>query len=110
MIENKLIIIMTTFGEINKKLSERLYLHYDYLADVDIGDYTFTNVEKIGEFIYKYTNEKNPNTVLIFNDDRQAIQLYELIGDKVKITVWRRGKNYAKTFPKKEIGNLFNNG
>ena len=91
---------MTTFGEINKKLSEKLYVHYDYLADIDIGDYKFTNVYKIDEFIYKYINEKNPNVILIFNDDRQAIQLYELIGNEVKITVWRRGKNYSGIFPK----------
>ena len=104
---------MTTLKEISENLN--IDKEYDFppnMMDIDIGDYTFTDVKQYDKdgFVYLYSNKDNPRVKLIFNEDRMAVVLYELQDDNntVKATSWRLGKIFINTFKKDELYNIFN--
>lgn len=104
---------MTTLKEISHKLN--IDKEYDFppnMMEIDIGDYTFTDVKQYDKdgFLYLYSNKDNPKVKLLFNEDRMAVVLYELQDDEVtvKATSWRLGKIFNKTFKKEELYNIFN--
>ncbi|MBE6486922.1 MAG: hypothetical protein E7Z85_08800 [Methanosphaera stadtmanae] len=99
---------MTTLKEISENL--KIDQEYDFprnMMDIDIGDYTFTDVKQHDSegFLYLYTNKDNPRVKLLFNEDRMAVVLYELEDDDitVKATSWRLGKIFTRTFKKDEL-------
>lgn len=99
---------MTTLKEISNKLN--IPQEYDFppnMMELDIGDYTFTDVKQHDKdgFLYLYSNKNNPKVKLLFNEDRMAVVLYELQDDNenVKVTSWRMGKKFQKTFKKSEL-------
>lgn len=92
-------IILTTLKDISDKLN--ISQEYDFprnMMDLDIGDYTFTDVKQHDPdgFLYLYSNKDNPRVKLLFNEDRMAVVLYELQDDDVSVnaTSWRLGKKF----------------
>ena len=103
---------MTTLKDISENLNKDP--EYDFppnMMDIDIGDYTFTDVKQYDPdgFLYLYSNKDNPKVKLLFNEDRMAVVLYELQDDEVtvKATSWRLGKIFTKTFKKDELYHIF---
>lgn len=92
-----------------KDLSIKLNLPYedDFIGiqnDIDIGDFTFTEYKRISRHIVRFTNNNNPNIVLINNRNAIAIVLYQLNeNDIVDVTSWRRGVVLHKKIPKRRI-------
>ena len=101
---------MTTVKEIDK-LNEDLETYFPpNLMDIDIGDYTFTEVRQLDQegFLYLYSNPEEPNVKLLFNEDRMAIIRYILRDDEmVETTSWRMGKTFHKKFSKEELNHIF---
>lgn len=103
---------MTTLKEISDKLN--IPQEYDFppnMMDLDIGDYTFTDVKQHDPdgFLYLYSDKDNPRVKLLFNEDRMAVVLYELQDDDVtvKTTSWRMGRKFVGTFTKDELYHIF---
>ncbi len=65
--------------------------------DINIGNYTFTEVKQLDlkGFLYLYSNPKEPDVKLLFNEDRIDIIRYILQDDgMVDTTGWRMGKKF----------------
>ena len=102
---------MTTLKEISNKLNiPQEYDFFPNMMNIDIGNHTFTDVKQHDDegFLYLYSNKNNPKAKLLFNEDRQAVILYELLdNNKVKATTWRMGKKFEKNFDKSELNDIF---
>lgn len=96
---------MVVLKELSKKLD--LPPKSDFIGNqnkIDIGDFTFTDYEKIGNQLIKFTNKYNPNIILLNNRNAIAIVLYQLNdADIVDVTSWRSGRKLYKKIPKDRI-------
>lgn len=102
---------MTTLREISEKLNkDKDWDFFPNMMDIDIGDYTFTDVKQYDNegFVFLYSNKNNPKVKLFFNEDRQAVELSILEDDgMVKATTWRLGKKFTKKFPKEKYDDVY---
>lgn len=102
---------MTTLKQIADKLNNDLETSFPRdVLDIDIGDYTFTQVKPIDDegFVYLYTNPNNPNVKLLYNEDRQSFVRYILNDDgMVDMKSWRMGKTFEKRKAVGELSNIF---
>ena len=101
---------MTTIKEIDK-LNKDLKRDFPRnLMDIDIGDYTFTEVKQLDSegFLYLYSNPEEPDVKLLFNEDRMAVIRYILQDEgMVDATSWRMGKKFNRKFSKEELKHIF---
>lgn len=67
--------------------------------DLDIGDYTFTDMNKPDPFVWDFKSESNPNIKFRIHEDRMSFILYKKLEDgRVDVTSWRLGKKLHKIF------------
>ena len=73
-------------------------------VDIDIGDYTFTDLNKPDPFVWDFTNKSNPNIIFRVHEDRLSFILYKKLDDgRVDVTTWRLGKKLHKIFENSQI-------
>ena len=101
---------MTTLRELSKLKNDDSWNFPVDLLDIDIGDYSFTEVKETHLFIYLFTNKDEPNIALRYNDDRNCVLLYVLNDDDtVNVTSWVTGGYKAKMcLIKKGLKNYLN--
>ena len=67
--------------------------------DLDIGDYTFTDMNKPDPFVGDFTNKSNPDILFRIHEDRMSFILYKKLDDgRVDVTTWRLGEKFHKIF------------
>ncbi len=94
---------MTTLRELSKLKNDDSWNFPVDLLDIDIGDYSFTEVKETHLFIYLFTNKDEPNIALRYNDDRNCVLLYVLNDDDtVNVTSWVTGGYKAEDVLNKE--------
>lgn len=94
---------MTTLEEISKLNYDDSWNFSLDMLNIDIGNYTFTDVVETHPFIYLYTNKEKPNIALRYNQDRNCVLLYVLNEDNtVKVTSWCSGNNKRVDIVSKE--------
>lgn len=92
-----------------KELSEKLKLPQkdDFIGtqnEIDIGDFTFTDYERISRHIVRFINRNDPNIILINNRHAIAIVLYQLNDTEiVDVTSWVNNQIRHKKIPKERI-------
>lgn len=64
---------------------------------MDIGNYTFTDVDHSYEFVWDFINKNDPNIVLRIHEDRGMIILFKKTGDKVETTTWTPREKVQRT-------------
>ena len=68
-------------------------------TDLDIGDYTFTDMIKQDRFVWDFKNKSNPNILFRIHEDRMSFTLYKKLDDgRVDVTTWRLGEKFHKIF------------
>lgn len=73
-------------------------------VDLDIGDYTFTDMNKPDPFVWDFRNKNNPNVLFRVHEDRMSFILYKKLDDgRVDVTTWRLGKKMHKIFDDLQI-------
>lgn len=65
--------------------------------NLDIGDYTFTDVDHSYDFVWDFINKNNPHIVLRIHEDRGMVILYKEEGDKVEATTWTPREKVQRT-------------
>ncbi len=101
---------MTTLRELSKLKNDDSWNFPVDLLDIDIGDYSFTEVKETHLFIYLFTNKNEPNIALKYNDDRNCVLLYVLNDDDtVNVTSWFSGNyKYKDVVSKERLKNYLN--
>jgi len=96
---------MVLLKDLSKKL--RLPEKDDFIGiqkEIDIGDFTFTDYERISRHIVRFINKNNPNIILINNRNAIAIVLYKLNDTEiVDVTSWVNNQIRHKKIPKERI-------
>ena len=70
-----------------------------YPLDLDIGDYTFTDINKPDPFVWDFTNKTNPDILFRIQEEKMFFRLYKKLDDgRVDVTTWRLGKKMHKIF------------
>lgn len=55
----------------------------DIIEDIDIGDYTFTDVkDNFDGFYTEFTSSENPNVILRMVHDRAIVTLFKIIDEE----------------------------
>lgn len=72
------------------------------VESIDIGDYTFTDMNKPDPFVWDFTSKDNPNIYLRLNEDRNSVVLFKLNDDdSVTATSWIHNEKITRKLDEK---------
>ncbi len=79
---------MTTLKELSNQFNLNIKENSP-MAKINIGEYTFTDMDDSTPYIKKFTNKNNPNILLKINEDHDNILLFQRQPDNtVNATNW----------------------